>query len=93
MDTEGGSHQPLAAGSFYKHKGEMRIRVVGRRLERFRDKLRRLTRRTRSVQLENLIQEVNTYTVGGIGLPFAILFVILNLMIDHGKFLGKVFYL
>jgi RNA-directed DNA polymerase len=53
--------------SFYKHKGEMLIRVAGRSLERFRDKLRRLTRRTRSGKLEEIIREVNTYTVGWIG--------------------------
>jgi RNA-directed DNA polymerase len=53
--------------SFYKRKGEMLIRVAGRSLERFRDKLRRLTRRTRSGKLEEIIREVNTYTVGWIG--------------------------
>ena len=53
--------------SFYKHKGEMLIRVAGRSLERFRDKLRHLTKRTRSGKLEELIQEVNTYTMGWIG--------------------------
>ena len=53
--------------SFYKYKGEMLIRVAGRSLERFRDKLRRLTKRTRSGQLEELIQEINMYTVGWIG--------------------------
>ncbi len=53
--------------SFYKHKGEMLIRVASRSLERFRDKLRRLTKRTRSGKLEDLIQEINVYTVGWIG--------------------------
>jgi len=53
--------------SFYKYKGEILIRVAGRSLERFRDKLRRLTRRTRSGKLEDLIQEINTYIVGWIG--------------------------
>jgi RNA-directed DNA polymerase len=53
--------------SFYKHKGEMLIRVAGRSLERFRDQLRRLTKRTRSGKLEEIIQEINTYTVGWIG--------------------------
>lgn len=53
--------------SFYKHKGKMLIRVAGRSLERFRGKLRRLTRRTRSGKLEELIREINTYTVGWIG--------------------------
>lgn len=53
--------------SFYKHKGEMLIRVAGRSLERFRDKLRRLTKRTRSGKLEDLIREINVYIVGWIG--------------------------
>ena len=53
--------------SFYKHKGEILIRVAGRSLERFRDKLRRLTKRTRSGKLEGIIQEINTYVVGWIG--------------------------
>ncbi len=53
--------------SFYKRKGEVHIRVANRSLERFRDKLRRLTRRTRSGKLEELIQEINQYTMGWIG--------------------------
>ena len=53
--------------SFYKYKGEILIRVAGRSLERFRDKLRRLTKRTRSGKLEDIIQEINTYIVGWIG--------------------------
>jgi group II intron reverse transcriptase/maturase len=53
--------------SFYKYKGKMLIRVAGRSLERFRDKLRRLTKRTRSGKLEEIIQEINTYIVGWIG--------------------------
>ena len=53
--------------SIYKYKGEMLIRVAGRSLERFRDKLRRLTRRTRTGKLEEIIREINTYIVGWIG--------------------------
>jgi len=53
--------------SFYKYKGKMLIRVANRSLERFRDKLRRLTKRTRSGKLEDIIQEINTYIVGWIG--------------------------
>jgi RNA-directed DNA polymerase len=53
--------------SFYKHNGEMLIRVAERSLERFREKLRRLTKRTRSGKLEDLIADINTYTVGWIG--------------------------
>jgi group II intron reverse transcriptase/maturase len=53
--------------SFYKRKGEVLIRVAARSLERFRDKLRRLTKRTRSGKLEEIIQEINQYTMGWIG--------------------------
>ena len=53
--------------SFYKHKGKMLIRVAGRSLERFREKLRRLTQRTRSGKLEEIIRAINTYAVGWIG--------------------------
>jgi RNA-directed DNA polymerase len=53
--------------SFYKRKGEVLIRVAARSLERFREKLRRLTKRTRSGKLENIIQEINWYTMGWMG--------------------------
>jgi len=53
--------------SFYKRNGEMLIRVAGRSLERFRDQLRRLTKRTRSGKLEAILKEINTYTMGWIG--------------------------
>jgi len=53
--------------SFYKRKGEVLIRVAARSLERFREKLRRLTKRTRSGKLEDIIQEINRYTVGWMG--------------------------
>jgi group II intron reverse transcriptase/maturase len=53
--------------SYYKRKGEVLIRVAARSLERFREKLRRLTKRTRSGKLEEVIQEINQYTMGWIG--------------------------
>ena len=53
--------------SFYKYKGEVRIRVARRSLERFREKLRRLTKRTRSGKLEDIVQEINRYTIGWMG--------------------------
>jgi group II intron reverse transcriptase/maturase len=53
--------------SFFKRNGETLIRVANRSLERFRDKLRRLTKRTRSGRLEEIIQTLNQYTVGWIG--------------------------
>jgi len=53
--------------SFFKHKGEVLIRVANRSRERFCEKLRRLTKRTRSGKLEDVIQEINRYTMGWIG--------------------------
>ena len=53
--------------SFFKRKGEMLIRVANRSRERFCEKLRRLTKRTRSGKLEDVIQEINRYTMGWIG--------------------------
>jgi group II intron reverse transcriptase/maturase len=53
--------------SFFKRKGEVLIRIAARSLERFREKLRRLTKRTRSGKLEDIIAEVNQYLVGWIG--------------------------
>ena len=53
--------------SFFKRKGEVLNRVAARSRERFCEKLRRLTKRTRSGKLENVIQEINQYTMGWIG--------------------------
>jgi RNA-directed DNA polymerase len=53
--------------SFYKRKGEVLIRVAARSLERFREKLRRLTKRTRSGKLEEIIHDINQYTMGWMG--------------------------
>jgi RNA-directed DNA polymerase len=53
--------------SFYKRKGEVLIRVAKQSLERFCQKLRRLTKRTRSGRLEDIIQEINRYTIGWMG--------------------------
>jgi len=52
--------------SFYKRKGEVHIRVAKRSLERYRDKLRHLTKRTRSGKLEEVIEAINQYTMGWI---------------------------
>jgi group II intron reverse transcriptase/maturase len=52
--------------SFHKRKG-IRVRVVPKALDRFRDKIRRLTRRTRQGKLAQVIQEVNQCTMGWIG--------------------------
>ena len=53
--------------SFYKRNGEVLIRIANRSKERFAEKLRRLTKRTRSGKLEDIIQEINRYTMGWIG--------------------------
>jgi len=53
--------------SFYKYRGEVRIRVATKSLQRFRQRMRQLTRRTRSGKLEDVIREVNQYLRGWIG--------------------------
>jgi RNA-directed DNA polymerase len=53
--------------SFYKHKGEMLIRVANRSRERFCEKLRHLTKRTRSGKLEDILTEINRYLIGWVG--------------------------
>ena len=52
--------------SFYKRKGAVHIRVAKRSLERYRDKIRRLTKRTRSGKQEEVIEAINQYTMGWI---------------------------
>jgi group II intron reverse transcriptase/maturase len=53
--------------SFYWRKGEIRVRVAKQALDRCRDRLRQLTRRTRQGRLEEIIQSINEYLVGWIG--------------------------
>jgi len=53
--------------SFYKHRGEVRIRVATESLHRLRRRLRRVTRRTRPGKLEEVIREVNQCVGGWIG--------------------------
>jgi len=53
--------------SFFKRNGEVLIRIANRSKERFGEKLRRLTKRTRSGKLEDIIQQINQYTMGWIG--------------------------
>jgi group II intron reverse transcriptase/maturase len=50
--------------SFFKRKGEILIRIANRSKERFAEKIRRLTKRTRSGKLVDIIQEINRYTIG-----------------------------
>ena len=53
--------------SFYKHKGEVLIRIANRSKERFVEKLRRLTKRTRTGKLDTIVTEINRYLVGWVG--------------------------
>jgi hypothetical protein len=53
--------------SFYKHNGEIRIRMANRTKERFVEKLRRLTKRTRSGKLEDILAAINRYLIGWVG--------------------------
>jgi group II intron reverse transcriptase/maturase len=53
--------------NFFKRNGEVLIRIAKRSRERFAEKLRCLTKRTRSGKLEDVIQEINRYTMGWIG--------------------------
>jgi len=52
--------------SFGKRKREIYVRIAGRSKERFMEKMRYLTRRTRSGKLEDILKEVNQYTRGWI---------------------------
>jgi RNA-directed DNA polymerase len=53
--------------SFYKRKGEILIRIANRSRERFMEKIRRLTKRTRSGKLEDILTQLNRYLVGWLG--------------------------
>ena len=50
--------------SFLKRKGDVFIRLANRTKERFAEKMRRLTRRTRSGKMEDIVSEINSYTRG-----------------------------
>ena len=53
--------------SFYEREGDIRVRVTKEALDRCQNRLRQLTRRTREGKLEDIIQDINTYTMGWIG--------------------------
>jgi group II intron reverse transcriptase/maturase len=52
--------------SFFKRKGEVFIRIANRTKERLMEKIRHLTRRTRSGKLEDILSEINRYLRGWI---------------------------
>lgn len=60
-------HVKFLGFGFYKHKGEVLIRIANRSKERFVEKLRRLTKRIRSGKLETILTEINRYLVGWVG--------------------------
>jgi group II intron reverse transcriptase/maturase len=53
--------------SFWKRKGEVLIRLANHTKERFAEKMRRLTKRTRSGKMEDIVSGINRYTRGWIG--------------------------
>lgn len=52
--------------SFFKNKGEILIRIAKRTKERFMEKIRQLTKRTRSGKIEDIVSEINRYIRGWI---------------------------
>jgi group II intron reverse transcriptase/maturase len=53
--------------SFFRRKGIVLIRDAERTKERMQEKLRTLTKRTRSGKLETILEEINRYIIGWIG--------------------------
>ena len=53
--------------SFWKRKGEVHIRLANRTKERFMEKIRHLTMRTRSGKLEDVVGKINRYVIGWMG--------------------------
>jgi hypothetical protein len=53
--------------SFFRRKGIVLIRIAERTKERLQEKLRTLTKRTRSGKLETILEEINRYIIGWIG--------------------------
>jgi len=53
--------------SFFRRKGEVLIRIAKQALERLHERLRALTRRTRSGRLEEIIRQINEYLRGWMG--------------------------
>jgi group II intron reverse transcriptase/maturase len=53
--------------SFYKNKGEVRIRLAPKTVKRFKAKIRTLTSRTRSMSMKERIRQLNDYLKGWMG--------------------------
>jgi RNA-directed DNA polymerase len=52
--------------SLLKYNGNVTIRLANRTKERFEEKIRLLTKRTRSGQMEDIVQNINRYVIGWI---------------------------
>jgi len=52
--------------SFWKRKGDVYIRLANRTKERFMEKIRHLTKRTRAGKLEDVVGNINRYVIGWI---------------------------
>ena len=50
--------------SFWKRKGDVFIRIANRTKERFMEKIRHLTKRTRTGKLEDIVGNINRYVIG-----------------------------
>jgi RNA-directed DNA polymerase len=50
--------------SFWKRKGEVFIRIANRTKERFMEKIRSLTKRTGSGEMEDIVNQINRYIIG-----------------------------
>jgi len=50
--------------SFWKRKGDVYIRIANRTKERFMEKIRHLTKRTRAGKLEDVVGNINRYVIG-----------------------------
>ncbi len=64
--VERASRAQFLGFSFFRRKGEVLIRIANRTKERFLEKIRSLTRRTRSGKLEDILSEINRYLKGWI---------------------------
>ncbi len=53
--------------SFFRRKGEVLIRIADQSLQRLRERLRILTRRTRSGRLQEILRQLNEYLRGWMG--------------------------
>jgi len=60
-------HRKFLGFSYYKVKGQVRIRLSSQTRQRFRARVRNLTRRNRSEKLEERVKRLSAYLVGWIG--------------------------